>query len=69
MLTIPTAAKFPETPAGKRVIKINIYGNVVGYVSGRRFWEFGECNSTSEADAEAWRAGATLYDALYGRFS
>lgn len=47
---------WPETPNGKRTIKQNIYGNTVGYVSGKRFWEFG----TDAKSAEFWVKGATL---------
>lgn len=47
---------YPETPKGKRSIKKNIYGNVVGYVSGKRFWEFG----TDEKSAEFWNNGNSL---------
>ena len=42
------------TPKGKRRIHWNIYGNWVGYVSGRRWKEFG-CQSWSEEEAKAWR--------------
>lgn len=47
---------YPETPAGKRTVRQNIYGNWVGYVSGRRFYEFGVDGKT----AAFWAAGNTL---------
>jgi len=47
---------YPAAPAGKRTIRTNIYGNTSGYVSGRRFWEFG-CDARS---AGYWVAGASL---------
>ena len=47
---------YPETPKGKRTVKRNIWGNWVGYVSGRRFWEFG----VDEKSANFWAEGATL---------
>lgn len=49
---------YPETPAGKRTIRQNVWGNWNGYVSGRRFWEFG----TDHKTAEFWVNGATLED-------
>lgn len=61
--------ELPETPVGKRTVRINIYGNVVGYVSGKRFWEFGSRSATNEADAEAWKNGASLESAMYERFT
>ena len=54
---------YPETPAGKRTVKHNIWGNIVGYVSGKRFWEFGTRDRCNEAVANAWQAGATIEDA------
>lgn len=42
------------TPKGKRSIRWNIYGNWVGYVSGRRWKEFG-CQPWSEREAIEWR--------------
>ena len=39
-----------ETPKGKRSIRCNVWGNWVGYVSGKRFKEFG----VSEHDAVEW---------------
>lgn len=50
---------YPETPAGKRSIRKNEWGNWYGYVSGRRFWEFG----TDNKSAVHWSNGATLEDA------
>lgn len=52
--------KFPEqepekTPKGKRRAQKNIYGNWVGYVSGRRWKEFG-CQPWSEREAMEWVA-------------
>lgn len=54
---------YPETPKGKRSIRVNIWGNVVGYVAGRRFWEFGTNNSVNEKIAGFWLGGASLEDA------
>lgn len=57
---------YPETPKGKRSVKRNIWGNLVGYVSGKRFWEFGEAfNGGNEATAEAWVKGASLEEAQF----
>ena len=39
----------PE-PKGKRTIRFNVWGNWVGYISGRRWLTF-----TSEQDAIDWR--------------
>lgn len=50
------AIEYPETPEGKRKVKRNIWGNTVGYVSGRRFWEFGDLQET----AKVWESGASL---------
>ena len=50
---------YPDTPKGKRRIRTNIWGNTVGYVSGNRFWEFGN----DEKSAQFWLNGATLEDA------
>lgn len=50
---------YPETPKGKLVSRQNIYGNWVGYVSGRRFWEFG----TDDRAAMCWQAGSDLENA------
>jgi hypothetical protein len=47
---------YPETPKGKRRVRQNIWGNWVGYVSGRRFWEFG----ADAKSASFWENGATL---------
>lgn len=55
--------EFPETPAGKRTVKNNIYGNIVGYVSGKRFWEFGSIDKCNEATAKAWAQGESLEEA------
>lgn len=54
--------KFPAAPAGKRTVKTNIYGNVVGYISGRRFWEFGADGITTKRESEMWVAGYSLED-------
>lgn len=56
-INLPT--NYPDTPSGKRTVRCNIYGNSVGYVSGRRFWEFG----TDHKSAEFWSKGASLEDA------
>lgn len=55
---------YPETPAGKRRIKMNVWGNINGYVGNKRFWEFGVNNPTNWRDAEKWAAGASLEEAL-----
>lgn len=51
---------YPETPKGKRSVRCNIWGNIVGYVSGKRFWEFGASNIVDEEIAEKWKNGASL---------
>lgn len=46
----------PETPKGKRTVRGNIYGNLVGYVSGRRWIEFGDrWSQINQETAEEWR--------------
>lgn len=45
--------KQEETPQGKRSIRWNVYGNWVGYVSGKRWKEFG-CQAWSEREANEW---------------
>lgn len=56
--------KYPETPKGKRSIKGNIYGNLNGYVGGKRFWEFGDRWSAPNIRmAELWVNGASLQEA------
>lgn len=57
-MKLPTIT-FPETPAGKRTVRTNVWGNINGYVSGRRFWEFG----TDQMMASCWEAGSSLADA------
>ena len=42
--------------AAKRTYKMNIYGNVVGYVGGRRFVEFG-CQPHAELWGQKWAEG------------
>lgn len=59
MMRFNLPISYPETPAGKRRVRQNIYGNTVGYVAGRRFWEFG----TDHKSAEFWEQGASLEDA------
>lgn len=54
---------YPATPVGKRRVHTNIYGNVVGYVAGKRFWEFGD----DEVSADLWLNGATLENAIVYR--
>ena len=44
------------TPKGKRSVRWNIYGNWVGYVSGKRWKEFG-CQPWSEREANEWLEG------------
>lgn len=53
------AITYPETPSGKRAARTNVWGNTVGYVAGRRFWEFG----TDKLMADCWAAGSSLEDA------
>lgn len=53
---------YSETPKGKRSIKTNIYGNIVGYVSGKRFWEFGANGESNKCDAELWAKGYSLQE-------
>jgi hypothetical protein len=60
------SVNYPDTPAGKRSVRINIYGNVVGYVSGRRFWEFGPRGGWNQMVADLWADGATLEQADTG---
>lgn len=57
--------EFPETPEGKRSVKENIYGNIVGYVAGKRFWEFGSIDNCSRAIAKAWKEGESLEEAQF----
>ena len=45
--------EYPKTPEGKRSVKENIYGNIVGYVAGKRFWEFGSIDNCTRAIAKA----------------
>lgn len=52
--------EFPACPAGKRSVRTNIWGNVVGYVSGRRFWEFGADGITTRRESAMWVAGYSL---------
>ena len=59
------SVEYPETPAGKRSFRRNIYGNIVGYVSGKRFWEFG-CGASAEGDAQYWVDGWSLEDVMNG---
>lgn len=47
---------------GKRTYRRNIWGNVVGYESGRRAWEFG-CEIQAEAIAAEWCKGGTPSEA------
>lgn len=54
-----TKIDYPETPQGKRSIRCNVYGNIVGYVSGKRFWEFGT-GVSAETDAKEWMEGKSL---------
>lgn len=59
--------KYPETPAGKRSVRSNIYGNVVGYVGRSRFWEFGSASVSNKCDAELWVKGYSLEDIYNGK--
>lgn len=45
------------TPKGKRSVHENIWGNIVGYVGGRRFREFGCTGSWTRLEAQAWLEG------------
>lgn len=56
---LATKTTYPEAPKGKRSLRRNIYGNVVGYVGGKRFWEFG-CGASAETDAELFVKGYSL---------
>jgi hypothetical protein len=56
---------FPAAPVGKRTIKTNIYGNVVGYVSGRRFWEFGADSITVQREADMWANKGYSLEAIH----
>lgn len=56
---------YPETPTGKRKALMNIYGNIVGYVSGKRFWEFGTATGDHWWSALAWVEGKSLEEAAY----
>ena len=60
---------YPETPKGKRTIRKNVWGSVVGYVSGKRFWEFGLVGTWNEAVAANWCSGETLEEAQRGTIS
>lgn len=44
------------TPKGKRTVRLNIWGNWIGYVSGRRWMDFG-CHASAEQDAAEWITG------------
>ena len=53
-----------ETPKGKRTLKTTIYGNLVGYVGGKRWEEFGDCYSECNKNvAAAWLTGMTREEA------
>ncbi|MGO8241299.1 hypothetical protein ACC806_34745 [Rhizobium ruizarguesonis] len=56
MIKFNLPVSYPETPAGKRSVKRNVFGNTAGYVAGKRFWEFG----TDEKSAGFWVKGETL---------
>jgi hypothetical protein len=58
---------YPATPSGKRRIAQNGFGNWVGYVSGKRFWEFG-CDVLAEDTAASWLATGDLTDAYINRW-
>lgn len=58
--------QYPGTPTGKRSVRTNIWGNVVGYVSGRRFWEFGSAGGWTDKVAAEWLKGKTLEQAQMG---
>lgn len=55
-----------ETPAGKRTIKNNIYGTIVGYIAGKRFYEFG-CGQSAKDDANLFLKGYSLENILNGK--
>lgn len=53
-----------ETPKGKRTIKSNIYGNLVGYVGGKRWEEFGDAHlESNKRAAELWAGGMDFDEA------
>lgn len=56
---------YPETPDGKRTVRENQWGNIVGYVSGRRFWEFGVVSSWNRETARLWQEGSSLEGAIH----
>lgn len=67
ILKIGTPSSFGPTPAGKRSARRNIYGSLVGYVAGKRFWEFGDgFSKINQENAAAWVAGASLDMAIRG---
>lgn len=47
------------TPKGKRSIRFNVWGNWVGYVSGKRWIDFG-CHACAESDAIEWKNDSPL---------
>lgn len=62
-MNLPTIAQ-EETPKGKRTVKANIYGNLVGYIGKKRWEEFGDCYSTCNQNvAAAWATGMTREEA------
>lgn len=52
-----------ELPKGKRSVRSNIWGNLVGYVGGKRWEEFGDCYSVmNNENAQHWiKTGERLY--------
>lgn len=66
MIDVNLTVQYPETPAGKRAVRANIYGNLVGYVSGRRFWEFGANEAWNKRVADEWLQGLALEQAQMG---
>lgn len=54
-MKLPEIKQEPE-PKGKRTVRGNIWGNLVGYIGGKRWKEFGDrWNKSNQDDAEEWR--------------
>lgn len=48
-----TETQIEQTPAGKRTVRQNVYGNWNGYVSGR-FWKNFGCDCVAGREAQEW---------------
>lgn len=57
MSYVNTSQSTAPAPKGKRSVRQNIYGNWVGYVSGKRWEDFGDA-PWAEATAQAWKEAA-----------